>query len=84
MSTPNTYAAKAIRMLYDRKSAAEQLSISVRSLDYLIGRQDIPTRRIGGRVLIRHEDLKAFSRGNHTRHLVPVNSSPAEDLHVED
>jgi hypothetical protein len=54
------------RMMYDRKSAAQQLSISVRSLDYLISRSLIPTRRIGSRVLVRHEDLKKFARGNHT------------------
>jgi excisionase family DNA binding protein len=59
------------RMLYDRKSAAQQLSISVRSLDYMISRQHLPIRRIGSRILIRHEDLKKFSRGNHTENIVP-------------
>lgn len=54
------------RLLYDRKSAAQQLSISVRALDYLIQQQRISTRRIGGRVLVAYEELRRFARGNHT------------------
>jgi excisionase family DNA binding protein len=53
------------RILYDRKGAAQQLSISVRSLDYLIAQGKIPTRRLNSSVRIRHEDLKEFARGNH-------------------
>jgi hypothetical protein len=54
------------RLLYDRKAAATQLSISVRSLDYLIQQQQISTRRIGKKVLIQRTELSRFSRGNHT------------------
>jgi hypothetical protein len=57
--------ASDTRILYDRKGAAYQLSISVRALDYLISQGKIPTRRINSSVRIRHEDLKAFARGNH-------------------
>lgn len=68
------------RILYDRKSAAQQLSISVRSLDYLIAAGSIPTRRINSAVRIRHEDLKAFARGNHTyqSRSVPVEEGDAK------
>ncbi len=53
----------ATRLLYDRKSAAQQLSISVRSLDYLVANRKILTRRIGSRVLIHHDDLTRFAQG---------------------
>lgn len=58
------------RILYDRKCAAAQLSISVRSLDYLISKKKIPVRRIASRILLRHEDLRSFARGNHTDKMV--------------
>jgi hypothetical protein len=51
--------------LYDRKSAARQLSISVRSLDYLIAGRELETRRIGKKVLIPHGALSRFSQANH-------------------
>lgn len=53
------------RMLYDRKSAALQLSISVRSLDYLIAGKRIGTRRIGKKVLIPRSELARFARSDH-------------------
>ena len=37
------------RLLYDRKEAARQLSISVRSLDYLLAAKNFKTRKIGER-----------------------------------
>jgi len=53
------------RLLYDRKEAARQLSISVRSLDYLIAGRELETRRIGKKVLIPHGSLVRYSQGNH-------------------
>ena len=53
------------RLLYDRKEAARQLSISVRSLDYLIAAKKLETRRIGKKVLIPHGSLLRFSQANH-------------------
>ena len=53
------------RMLYDRKEAARQLSISVRSLDYIIAAKGLDTRRIGKKVLITHASLVRYSQGNH-------------------
>jgi hypothetical protein len=55
----------AQRLLYDRKEAARQLSISVRSLDYLIAAGVFETRRIGKKVLITHRSLVRFASGNH-------------------
>jgi hypothetical protein len=68
-STTPEVKVSSSRLLYDRKQAAAQLSISVRSLDYLIQQQQIATRRIGKKVLIHHTELTRFARGNHT---VPI------------
>jgi hypothetical protein len=53
------------RLLYDRKEAARQLSISVRSLDYLLAAKQLETRRIGKKTLIPHGALVRFAQGNH-------------------
>ena len=53
------------RLLYDRKTAARMLSISVRSLDYLIAGKQFNTRRIGKKVLIPFGELSRFSQSNH-------------------
>jgi hypothetical protein len=53
------------RLLYDRKEAARQLSISVRSLDYLIAAKQLDTRRIGRKVLVTHASLLRYASGNH-------------------
>jgi hypothetical protein len=55
----------ATRMLYDRKEAARQLSISIRSLDYIIGNREIAVRRIGKKVLIPYGELVRYAKGNH-------------------
>ena len=51
--------------MYDRKEAARQLSISVRSLDYLIAGKQLATRRLGKKVMIPHGELIRFSRADH-------------------
>jgi hypothetical protein len=53
------------KLLYDRKSAAYALSISVRSLDYLIAAGNFQTRRIGKKVLIPASELRKFVQSNH-------------------
>lgn len=60
------------RILNDRKEAASQLSISVRSLDYLISSGRIHTRRIGGRVLVPTRELRRFATDDRDEPLVPV------------
>jgi excisionase family DNA binding protein len=55
----------AQRLLYDRREAARQLSISVRSLDYLIAKKKLGTRRLGKKVLIPHAELVRFASTNH-------------------
>ena len=53
------------RMLYDRKEAARQISVSIRALDYLIAGKKLETRRIGKKVLVTHASLIRFSAANH-------------------
>jgi hypothetical protein len=53
------------RLLYDRKTAARMLSISVRSLDYIIAGKGLETRRIGRKVLVTHASLVRYASGNH-------------------
>jgi Helix-turn-helix domain len=53
------------RLLYDRKEAARQLSISVRSLDYIIASKGLDTRRIGRKILVTRASLVEYARGNH-------------------
>jgi excisionase family DNA binding protein len=59
------------RLLYDRKEAARQLSISVRSLDYLIANKQLGTRRLGKKVLIPHGELVRFASTNHYESVTP-------------
>jgi excisionase family DNA binding protein len=53
------------RLLYPRKDAAYQLGVSVRTLDYLVARKELETRRIGKKVLITRRSLVRFANANH-------------------
>jgi excisionase family DNA binding protein len=59
--------APEARLLVSREEAAQLLSISPRGLDYLIANRRLPTRRIGGRVLIPVADLRKYARGDHQK-----------------
>jgi hypothetical protein len=61
---------QAPRLLYDRKEAARQLSISTRSLDYLIAGKKLDIRRIGSRILIPHEELVRLATSAHVRSVI--------------
>jgi excisionase family DNA binding protein len=50
------------RILYSRREAAEELSISVSSIDQLIRTKKISTRRQGRRVLIARAELDKYAR----------------------
>lgn len=67
-------ASQETRLLYDRKSAAQQLSISVRSVDYLIARKLLATRRLGKKVLIPYSELVRFARADHCEPVMPAAS----------
>jgi excisionase family DNA binding protein len=57
------------KLLLSRSEAAAVLSISQRSLDYLIANKFLTVRRIGSRVLIPINDLQRFSRADHPQRL---------------
>jgi excisionase family DNA binding protein len=58
------------KILANREEAAQMLSISQRALDYLIATRRLPTRRIGGRVLIPASELRKFARTDHPERIV--------------
>jgi excisionase family DNA binding protein len=62
--------APDVKLLVSRDEAAQLLSISQRGLDYLIANRRLPTRRIGGRVLIPVADLRKYARGDHAERIV--------------
>src|ERR1700722_3841124 len=53
------------KILVSRDEAAQLLSISRRSIDYLVANRRLATRRIGARLLIPVADLRRFARGDH-------------------
>ena len=53
------------KLLYDRKSAAVALSMSIRSVDYLLANKQLKFRRIGKKVLIPASELRRFASGDH-------------------
>ena len=56
---------EATRMRYSRKQAAWQLDISVRSVDYLIARKLLETRKDGKRIFITPGSLARYAATNH-------------------
>jgi excisionase family DNA binding protein len=58
------------KLRVSREEAAQLLSISQRALDYLVASKRLPTRRIGGRVLIPMADLRKYARCDHPERIV--------------
>jgi excisionase family DNA binding protein len=58
------------KILVSREEAAQLLSISQRGLDYLVASSRLPTRRIGGRVLIPVAELRKYARYDHPERIV--------------
>jgi len=58
------------KLLVSREEAAQLLSISQRALDYLVASKRLPSRRIGGRVLIPMADLRKYARCDHPERIV--------------
>jgi len=48
-------------LLLSKQEAARILGISIRSLEHLIYRQEIPTRKIGRRVLLARSAVESFA-----------------------
>lgn len=74
-SIPKKPSARAMiraeeKLLVSREEAAQLLSISQRGLDYLIANRRLPTRRIGGRVLVPVAELRKYAGGDHPENIV--------------
>ncbi|HUL17043.1 MAG TPA: helix-turn-helix domain-containing protein [Terriglobales bacterium] len=52
-------------LLVSKKVAAQQLAISLRTLENLIAAQQLVVRRIGRRVVIPRKALEQFTRRDH-------------------
>jgi hypothetical protein len=81
------------KLLYSRRDAAEALSLSIRSVDYLITTGRLSTRRVGGKLLIPAGTLRRFAREDRPDHLrspksraggpvkkMPISESPSSDI----
>jgi excisionase family DNA binding protein len=53
------------KFLVSQDEAAQLLSISRRSVEYLVATKKLSTRRIGTRALIPIEDVRKFARSDH-------------------
>jgi hypothetical protein len=53
------------KLLYSRRDAAYTLSISTRSLDYLIGAKQLNTLKLGRKVMIPYGELVRFATADH-------------------
>jgi hypothetical protein len=60
-----------------RKEGAYQLSLSIRAVDYLIAERRLQTRKIGGRILIPHDELIRFARADRPQQMTPKVSASA-------
>jgi excisionase family DNA binding protein len=49
------------RILYSRKEAAQQLSISISTLEQLIAQGELQVRRLGKRILVPRTELERLS-----------------------
>jgi hypothetical protein len=53
------------KLLYSRKDAAFALSISIRSLDYIIAARQLKFRKDGKKILIPAGELSRYARADH-------------------
>lgn len=52
----------ASKLLFSKKEAAQALSVSLRTLENLVGRGELSVKRVGRRVLISRQALEHFVR----------------------
>jgi hypothetical protein len=64
------------KFLYNHKEAALSLGVSIRSVDYIISRRDLDTRRVGKKVLVTRESLRRFAGSNHPKPIRPADETP--------
>ena|ERR1700733_4503293 len=69
------------KLLYSRRDTAEALSLSIRSIDYLITTGRLPARRVGGKILILASAVRRFAREDHPDSV--RSSCPSTSVHAE-
>src|ERR1700756_2647168 len=69
------------KLLYSRRDTAEALSLSIRSIDYLIPPGRLPARRVGGKILIPASAVRRFAREDHPDSV--RSSRPSSSVHAE-
>ncbi len=60
------YLLRMDTLLLSKHEAARLLGLSIRSLEHLISRKEIPTRRIGRRVLIARSAVESFAQARNS------------------
>lgn len=55
-------SATVEKLLYDKKSAAHALSVSVRTIEYMLAEKKLSYHRRGRRVLIPAADIRRVAR----------------------
>lgn len=60
------------KLLYNRAESAAILSLSPRSVDYLIADGRLEAKRVGGRVLVSFQALQAFANSDQTSEIVKI------------
>jgi excisionase family DNA binding protein len=63
--TASTEPRMQLKLMYTKAEAAEMLSLSLRTIDNLIGNKELVVRRTGKRVLIPYQSLMQFTRHDH-------------------
>jgi hypothetical protein len=67
------------KLLYSRADAAIALSISIRSVDYLISEGKLTVRRIGRKTLIPVGDVRRFARADHPERIRVETEAPKDE-----
>ena len=69
MPTANAVSQNSLspdkKILLSRHDVAALLSVSVRTIDYLIASKELPVRRLGRRTLVARSDVERFIKSNH-------------------
>jgi hypothetical protein len=68
------------KLLYSRRDTAAALSLSIRSIDYLITTGRLPARRVGAKILIPASAVRRFAREDHPDSV--RSSSPRSSVHA--
>jgi hypothetical protein len=67
------------RLLYDRKTAAMLLSVSIRTIDYALAHQEFEWRKVGRRKLITNRSLKSWAGKHHFGSVKEPNQEKKDD-----